>query len=642
MTVSGLRLRHLSFHGPNRPAATIEFGPGLNVVYGASDTGKSFIVETIDFMLGGKPPLRDIRERIGYDKILLGIDTLGGETFTVQRSADGGAFRAYAGLHVEPPGPEVEGRGLGDQHSDRNPDNLSSYLLERCGLAGKRVRRNKAGDTNSLSFRHLARLVIVDETEIIEPRSPLRDGNPINDTPNFATFRLLLTGVDDSSLTTASHEPSEHESREAQMGILDQLLDEHRARLNDLTGDPDNLDGQLQRVEASLSQHVEQLNTTESEYRTLADRRGDLRRRLEGGDERRAEINSLLARFSLLDRHYLSDMARLRGLEEGGTLFEVMGQGPCPLCGAAPEHHRRTAEAVVNVTAVVTAARSEIAKIEVLRRELAETLGSLIREKAGFERRLPRLEQQVREVSSQVERLISPRLAQLRASYREFADKRGEVREALSVLQTIRNIERRRSELENGSGGRGESAVSDGDLPVSIAEEFAQGIGSMLGAWHFPETGRVYFDAKSRDLVIAAKHRGARGKGLRAITHAAFTLGILDFCRRKETPHPGFVILDSPLLAYREPEGTEEDLIGTDLKDQFYGYLAAWPDDRQVVIAENTNPPEAMQGRPQVTFFSKNPHSGRYGFFPGAAEEGSAGNGHGPDGARGAASGEAG
>ena len=38
--------------------------------------------------------------------------------------------------------------------------------------------------------------MIVNETEIISQRSPLSDGNPTADTPNFATFKLLLTGVD--------------------------------------------------------------------------------------------------------------------------------------------------------------------------------------------------------------------------------------------------------------------------------------------------------------------------------------------------------------------------------------------------------------------------------------------------------------
>lgn len=622
MITSGLRLLHLSFHGARRTAAAVDFGPGLNVIYGASDTGKSFIVEAIDFMLGGRPPLREIRERVGYDKILLAVETLAGEAFTVQRSVEGGAFRTFAGLHREPPSDAVESKTLAAQHSDRSPDNLSSYLLERCDLAGKRVRKNKTGDTNSLSFRYLARLAIVDETEIIEQRSPLSDGNPINDTPNFATFKLLLTDVDDSAVARTSPVPSEQRSREAQASILEELIEEHRSRLRDLAPDPDDLDDQLQRVEGSLAQHGEELSTSETEYRALADRRSDLRERLEQGRERQAEINSLLGRFELLGRHYDSDVARLRGMEEGGTLFEVMDQGPCPLCGADPEHHRQAADSILDVGSVVSAARSEIAKIEVLRRELSETVQALVHERDAFNQRLPTLEGQLREVSDRVDRLISPKLTQLRASYRELADKRGGVREALSVVQTIRDIESRRVALQEESEGGSRSTLSDGDLPVSIAEEFSQAIEGMLSAWHFPEAGRVYFDSKKRDLVIAAKHRGARGKGLRAITHAAFTLGVLDFCRAHETPHPGFVVLDSPLLAYREPEGVEDDLRGTDLKDRFYNYLAEWPEERQVVIVENTDPPEAIRARPQSTFFSKNPHSGRYGFFPIPTERG--------------------
>jgi hypothetical protein len=615
MSVSGIRLRHLVFHGPGKDPASVTFGPGLNVIYGASDTGKSFVVEAIDFMLGGKPPLRDIRERIGYDRVLLGLETIEGELFTLQRSAEGGSFRLYAGLHGQPPGETVQARELADQHSDKSRDNLSSFLLQQCGLAGRRVRRNKQGATNSLSFRNLARLIIVGEKDIIESLSPLSDGNVVADTPNFAAFKLLLTGVDDSALIINKARAVEGQSREAQMELLGQLLDNWRTKLDDLTSDPGNLGAQLQRIEASLSQHADQLGTTESGYRQLSDRRRDLRKRLEEGRERRTEITSLIQRFELLDRHYVSDLARLLGIEEGGTLFEVLGQGPCPLCGADPAHHRRDAECDANVTAVVAAARSEITKVELLRTELAETVESLRREGASFDRRLPGIEQELRDVSAEVERLATP-LARMRSTYAEFADKRGQVREAMSVFQTIQDIERRRGELENPSGDSKESAVSDGDLPTSIAEAFAQTVETILNQWNFPEGHRVHFDAKSRDLVIAGKHRSARGKGLRAITHAAFTIGILEYCRRNTKAHPGFVILDSPLLAYREPEGSEDDLTGTDLKEQFYNQLASVPDDRQIVIVENTDPPQLICALPQVTFFSKNPHSGRYGFFP--------------------------
>ena len=117
-------------------------------------------------------------------------------------------------------------------------------------------------------------------------------------------------------------------------------------------------------------------------------------------------------------------------------------------------------------------------------------------------------------------------------------------------------------------------------------------------------------------MIIAGKPRTARGKGLRAITHGAFTIGLLQFCKTKGDPHPGFVILDTPLRAYREPDGEEDDLSGTDLDVQFYEYLQGLPDDRQVIIVENTTPPKAIADLPQAMMFTKNPHQGRYGFFP--------------------------
>lgn len=169
----GLSLKSLSFHGSARETATIEFGAGLNVVFGASNTGKSFIVDTIDFMLGGKGPLRDIPERVGYSQILLAGETAADEKFTIVRSPDGGSFRLYAGLYSETL-PEGDGTTLGEAHNDRKDDNLSSFLLSKLDLAHKRIRRNRRNETQSLSFRNIARLLIINEEEIIQQRTPFQ------------------------------------------------------------------------------------------------------------------------------------------------------------------------------------------------------------------------------------------------------------------------------------------------------------------------------------------------------------------------------------------------------------------------------------------------------------------------------------
>lgn len=544
MTTPGFYLRHIVFLGPQRTPACVEFGLGLNIVYGASDTGKSFLVEAIDFMLGGRPPLRDLPERIGYDRIQLGIETFTGEAYTIFRSTDGGRFRVYSGLHQDSPPDGTEFRELADQHSERSSDNLSSFLLEKSFLSGKRVRRNKRGGTNSLSFRNIARLMIVTETEITDQRSPLSDGNPTADTPNFATFKLLLTGVDNSALVPSAPASSEDQTREAQADLLDQLIADYRQRLKELTASPKELEDQLGRLESGLQQRSTQLAATEADYRHLSAKRRELREKLEQARDRRAEIASLVERFALLDQHYQSDTARLRGIEETGTLFVALGQSACPLCGADASHQRRGIECDGNVNAVVAAAQGEITKIDLLRTELADTVASLNQEAASFDRMIPKVETQLQEVASRLETHVSPQLIRARASYAELADKRGEVREAITMLRTLEDVERRRFDLDQVSEDQKASNIGDGDLPVPVAEKFAQKVEEILKAWHFPDANRVFFDPKARDLVIAGKPRTSRGKGLRAITRAAFTIALLDFCRAHQTPHPGIAVLD--------------------------------------------------------------------------------------------------
>jgi hypothetical protein len=91
-------------------------------------TGKSFILEALDFMLGAGADLRDIPERVGYDRIFLGVEHGDSETFTLERSASGGQFRCYPGLHLSAP-EGIEPLVLAAKHNPTRPDNLSTFLL---------------------------------------------------------------------------------------------------------------------------------------------------------------------------------------------------------------------------------------------------------------------------------------------------------------------------------------------------------------------------------------------------------------------------------------------------------------------------------------------------------------------------------
>ncbi|MFS8184498.1 AAA family ATPase [Pseudovibrio denitrificans] len=614
--IEGFQIRALSFHGIGKDPAVVKFGPGLNVIYGASNTGKSFVIEAIDFMLGGKGPLTDIPERIGYDRVLLAVENItNGDSFTLLRSHEGGPFKVFEGSFTDEL-PTVEGITLSDVHNAKNQENLSFWLLNQLDMPNVRVRKNKHNDTISLSFRHLARLAIVNEEEIIQRRSPLADGNYTADTANASVFKYLLTGADDSALVSLSKRTPEEMSREGQIELLDELVKSYRKQVKAIAGQPAELENQDQRLGEALEQKAEQLNLVEGKYKALSAQKRNFYKKIEEADNRLTEVSILLERFSLLAKHYNSDLQRLKSIEEAGSLFIALGGGDCPVCGALPGDHRSGDGCEGDIERTIAAASAEVAKIENRQADLTSTILTLEKEEKTLQKRLPKAKLSLTQVLSDIREIIAPDLKRQRASYAELSNKRVGVREAITLYETLSDLEMRKAKLISEDMKTTSGSNVGSDLPSTIVNEFTDLIASILTEWQFPNVGSVYFDTKSKDLVIGGKKRTAFGKGLRAITQAAFSIGLLRYCKEFAGRHPGFVALDSPLLSYKEPDNEEDDLKDSGLKEAFYRDLQKMQQDRQLIIIENVPPtPEIIQSE-QATEFTGSKTIGRFGLFP--------------------------
>ena len=67
-----IRIDALIFTGPERKPTVLPFHEGMNIIWGASNSGKSFVRKSIDYVLGGdKPTLPP--EGKGYDLSLIHI-----------------------------------------------------------------------------------------------------------------------------------------------------------------------------------------------------------------------------------------------------------------------------------------------------------------------------------------------------------------------------------------------------------------------------------------------------------------------------------------------------------------------------------------------------------------------------------------
>jgi hypothetical protein len=153
--------------------------------------------------------------------------------------------------------------------------------------------------------------------------------------------------------------------------------------------------------------------------------------------------------------------------------------------------------------------------------------------------------------------------------------------------------------------------------------QLAQTIEEVLRAWQFPGLSGITFDGASHDILINGKNRRANGKGVRALMNAAFKIGLLLYCRRNQLPHPGMLVLDSPLLTYRGPHSRhgalsadEQEVRRTSLNENFYRFLLVHADQGQFIVIENDEPPIALGPSAKVTqFWGGTGEDGRAGFF---------------------------
>lgn len=611
-----IQLSHLVFTSPRLPPARVNFGPGLNLIYGPSNTGKSSIFDAIDFMLGRGRALKEIPEHDGYEYILLGIEASDGRTFTLQRSVSGGDLRCYEGLHYEPSS-ERESTVLKPKHRTKKIDSLPNFVFGMVGMSGKSLKKNARNETESLTLRNFVPLFLINETEIQKESSPYVSTQFLKKTSDRSRLRYVLTGVDDSSLVPEEKE-KQTLSRQARLHLLSELISEQEdaiAEATEGTVDREDLEKQATKLSATLSNENAALISTEADYRENVDGRNKVRRTIEISQTRLSEIQEMAARFRLLYEQYDSDILRLENLIEAGTLFVALPTGICPLCGtdtSADHDHSKCDE---DAEMVVRAANVEKDKIASLKSELDDVLEQLKAEEATLRRAMPEAVEQLEAFNRSIEQ-INPIVAEQRVRYSDALFTKTKVEKILGLFDDLERLERKRREIEDEAPEAQAANEGATALPTKSLHDLSKIVSELLVNWGLPNTDHIYYDKETDDFVIGGKHRASNGKGHRALTHAAATLALLKYTEEKELSYPGFVVLDSPLLAYEKPEFDQENLAETDINLRFFEFLNSWK-TRQVLILENKKSiPNKFEEGSQITHFTKSESNGRYGFFP--------------------------
>jgi hypothetical protein len=608
-----MQLRFLQLTGPRVEPAVVDFGPGLNVIYGGSNTGKSHILRLIDYVLGARLPVEPVPEQAGYDIAHLGIVLDDGVEHTLIRALQGGDIKILDGLVRHRPNAD-EGQSVSAKHSAKS--SLSKKLLAQLGAPDARIRTNASGTTRDLSFRDLAKHAIITELKIQDTYSPIVTGQYISRTAEASAFKFMLTGVDDSALDIAKPDAGDALRQAAQVELLDRQIRELSRQIEDSDDDHDELAKLDLALDTEISEKFVTQEAAELTYRQLSSNRRELRSTFEFNADRIAEIETLLARFRLLSEHYESDKSRLQSIAQAGQFFVLEEQGTCPVCGAKSENHRPEFACDGDVSSIIAAATAEERELAVRTLELATTIQGLEEEKAHLESAQENLEPQLDEIESGIKREI-PSVQSVRAETNTLIQKKIILQRSLDLVNRHDALVEMRDSLGISPGYDSTTIVARQQIDGATLDEFCQVVETELKSWSFPDARRVFFEMPKLDISVSGKSRAANGKGVRALLHGAFTIALLKFCKANERTHPGFALLDSLFITYQDPVEPEDKAIaGTPLKDRAFKAFADVPDELQLIIFENVDVPDWLAVETQCVHFTGRPGVGRAGFFP--------------------------
>ncbi|AYG59988.1 hypothetical protein CCGE525_15100 [Rhizobium jaguaris] len=630
------RIVEIRLTGAGLEDAIIRFKPGPNVVTGDSDTGKSYLLRLVDFVLGAKELSKVIDEAADYETAWLELADDRGRPLTLERHLTGGNVRSYSRAIDEI---LIEIRGAGEEKQPVVPDDAEVLLWRRQGKSTEPdvtskifpffgmpenvfVRENADGDVQRLSIRTLLPIVLVDEESIITEKSPILRGG-FAQTAEKRMFSYLLTGKDDRGIV--AQEPREIVSArtQAQRDLIDELLVPLNERLKDRSESEE--DESIDRLEGTIGSLSDALAANSDQRSRLRQRRTERYQHVLKSDTQIAAVDGLLTRYRLLVERYASDLQRLDFIAESSHYYDGLQESACPMCGQllVGEAHDHGEDAEFRAEEVHVSASAEAAKIRGLQSDLKATIADLVERDAYWKDQKENASRELETIDQQLDNVLTPARATVRNSLNELVQRRLELQTARADRLEAARLAELRAKLERQLSEPTAKPTWAGLEPKAVTDLSLE-IQGVLKEWSWKEDVRVEFLEDRFDIKVDGKLRRSHGKGFRAVMHAALSIAILRFCKKNEKPHPGFVVLDSPLTTVKQRSGqaavevAEKDRLLPWIEPSFWKSISKTDASVQIIVLDNKEPPLDLTDDLNVQLFV-GPEVGpgqRAGFIP--------------------------
>lgn len=293
-------LKRLVLGGNNKKNAILNFEEGLNVIAGASDTGKSFAFDCINYGFGSSNVPALPPEAKGYNSVYLEIETLNNDVFTIRRDFNdkNNAYWIYSKFEDINDDTSFE-KIKAESKTDKN---ISEKILSICGCNYKNLlKKTSTGETKKFTFRDFVPLIMVNEGRITQKYSPVHRTSPRGNTlavSEWTAFQTIITGEDYIKTSKAESADVIKSRIKGQIQELELLCAELKTEIEELKEavegtSVDELDKRIEELQTVIDEKKEYLLSKEEEYCLLI-------KRLKEADYEKQRISDNVCKFHLL------------------------------------------------------------------------------------------------------------------------------------------------------------------------------------------------------------------------------------------------------------------------------------------------------------------------------------------------------
>ena len=278
--------------------SAVDLAPGLNIIYGPSNTGKTLILDCVDFMLGGdarrlyKPALR-----ITAVTMFLDVD---GAELSMYRELDE-AKKNDIIVVSKAPGIDTGTYTVGTKTKDK--DTISSLWLQLMGIDQevKIIRQIEDSMEQTLTVRTFYHFFVINENRISGENSILKPGSqtftkniPV---PTITSLIYLAKELNYIAPADTPKTPSKiiKLKRATAQNIVDGSVNAIRER--EATGIQDDDLRSAAEIQTEINEILEQISAAEDSLKQTTDRDQKVTKKL-------IEISSAIAESTILKNRY--------------------------------------------------------------------------------------------------------------------------------------------------------------------------------------------------------------------------------------------------------------------------------------------------------------------------------------------------